>query len=108
MARCQQLHRRGPRPVEPRLGSRDVDVDFPAIAPPAEIAVKITEIGGLQIAPTALVQAGRRNIGGYIVALDAVLQISLIVREGAAEQIELINLVAEAASFAPPRRRRGR
>ncbi len=92
----QELDRRRPRAVEPVVGGDDVDMGFAVLAAPAEVAVEIAQLGGLHVAPAALLQTVGRGIGGDPAALDAVLEFALIFCERAAEEVNLAALIGEA------------
>ncbi len=68
---------------------------LPAAAAPADIAIEITNIGGLEITPTALVQPASGDVCRGVAALDPVLQLSLVVRERAAQKFDLGAVVRE-------------
>ena len=63
---------------------RDVEVQFGAVAAPADVTVDVLQVGRLQIAPAILVQRGTRDIGGCVADLLAVLELALDLTEGAA------------------------
>ena len=63
---------------------RDVEVQFGAVAAPADIAEDILQVGRLQITPAALVQHGAGDIGRFVADLLAVLELALDLTEGAA------------------------
>src|SRR5580704_6018113 len=67
-----------------------------AVAPPANVAIYILQIRRLQIAPAILVQHGTRHIGGRIARLQAVLELTLDLTEGAAGDITLEPLPGES------------
>ena len=71
-------------------------MDLAALAAPAEVAVKVPQLRGLQIAPAALLQAVTRGVGGHVPAFDAVLEFALILREGAGEEVDLSALIGKA------------
>ena len=49
---------------------------FAGVAAPADIAIKILDAGGLQVAPAVLVQAAGRDIGRDVAALLAILEVA--------------------------------
>ena len=66
------------------------------LAAPADVAVEILQVGGLQIAPAALVQPVAGDIGRCVAGLLAVLELALDLTERAAGEIGLEALIGEA------------
>jgi hypothetical protein len=91
----KRLDRCSSRLVEAVVGGNDIDVDLAALAAPAEVAVKVPQLGGLHVAPAALLQGAARDVGGDVPALDAVLEFSLVFCERAAEQVDLGAVIGE-------------
>ena len=83
------------------------------IATPADIAVEILQVGGLQIAPATLVRRAARDIDRGVAALLAVLEGTNVGVERSARRFKFRAVIAEAVldccTFsAPPRTRSGR
>ena len=71
-------------------------MDFRTIAAPAEIAVKILDVGRLEIAPTRRMGAAGGEIGGRVAALHAVLQVAGGGAERPAGRLDFAAVVGEA------------
>ena len=67
-----------PGPLSTGVRRCDVEMQLGPLTSPADIAIEILHVGGLQIAPSILVQHGAGDIGGYIVDLLAVLEFTWI------------------------------
>ena len=92
----QQLDGRGAGPVQHGVGDQHVEVQFAFIATPADVAVESLEVGGLQVAPAALVQSAGSDVDRRVAALLAVLEVPAVGAERSAGGLDLAALVGEA------------
>ncbi len=92
----EQFDRRGAWPVQLRMGDQHVRMHLGGIAAPADVAVEVLQVGGLQVAPAALVLIARREIGRGVADLLAVLHLPLDCIERSARRVDLAAVVGEA------------